>query len=31
VYIYDGILTDENIGQIHGLMAKDINLLLAAM
>ncbi|HOE39837.1 MAG TPA: alanine dehydrogenase [Bacteroidales bacterium] len=31
VYIYDGILTDENIGQIHGIMAKDINLLLAAM
>lgn len=31
VYIYNGILTDENIGTIHGIFSKDIDLLLAAM
>ena len=31
VYSYNGILTDENVGMIHGIMSKDINLLLAAM
>jgi len=31
VYIYNGILTDENIGVIHGIFSKDLDLLLAAM
>ncbi len=31
VYIYNGILTDEHIGIIHGIFSKDLNLLLAAM
>lgn len=31
VYIYNGILTDDNIGVIHGIFSKDLDLLLAAM
>lgn len=31
VYIYNGILTDEHIGIIHGIFSKDLDLLLAAM
>ena len=31
VYLYNGILTDEHIGVIHGIFSKDIDLLLAAM
>ncbi|HNQ67008.1 MAG TPA: alanine dehydrogenase [Bacteroidales bacterium] len=31
VYLYNGILTDENIGVIHGIFSKDLDLLLAAM
>ena len=31
VYLYNGILTDEHIGKIHGIFSKDIDLLLAAM
>jgi len=31
VYLFNGILTDEHIGSIHGIFSKDINLLLAAM
>jgi alanine dehydrogenase len=31
VYLYNGILTDEHIGIIHGIFSKDIDLLLAAM
>ncbi len=31
VYVFNGILTDENIGNIHGLMSKDINLVLATL
>lgn len=31
VYIYNGILTDEHIGVIHGIFSKDLDLLLAAM
>ncbi|HOZ29562.1 MAG TPA: alanine dehydrogenase [Bacteroidales bacterium] len=31
VYIYNGILTDENIGVIHGIFSKDLDLLLAAL
>lgn len=30
VYIYNGILTNETLGQKFGMMSKDINLLLAA-
>lgn len=31
VYVFNGILTNEHIGNIHGLFNKDIDLLLAAM
>jgi alanine dehydrogenase len=31
VYIYNGILTDDSIGVIHGIFSKDLDLLLAAM
>lgn len=31
VYLYNGILTNEHIGKIHGIFSKDIDLLLAAM
>ena len=31
VYIFNGILTNEHIGKLHGLFNKDIDLLLAAM
>lgn len=31
VYLFNGILTDEHIGIIHGIFSKDIDLLLAAM
>lgn len=31
VYIYNGILTDESIGIIHGIFSKNIDLLLSAM
>jgi len=31
VYLYNGILTDEHIGIIHGIFSKDIDLLLAAL
>jgi alanine dehydrogenase len=30
VYIYNGILTNELLGQKFGILSKDINLLLAA-
>jgi len=30
VYIYNGILTNEALGQKFGILSKDINLLLAA-
>ncbi len=30
VYIYNGILTDENMGNLYGLPSKDIDLLMAA-
>ena len=31
VYLYNGILTDEHVGVIHGIFSKDIDLLLAAL
>ena len=30
VYVYNGILTNEVLGQKFGILSKDINLLLAA-
>ena len=31
IYLYNGILTDKHIAEIHSLFSKDIDLLLAAM